>query len=398
MMLDNRTLLVSLVLVSAMMAFSLAVSSWGREHDCLKKWSAAMALESVAWALFMTRGILPYFYAVMLAGVVLVSAQSLKIVAIYQFRNLPVLHWKVAMPVAIALLLLILIPQQDDRQRIFFGSLVFGGQIVLILHTLLGDSDSRAGRAWWLLFCTTAVMLPLFAIRAVISFFGLMQFSTPDSGTAPSPFQLFMFAGMIAMSMLGSMGFILMIMEKADRKIRSLAMIDSLTGNYNRRAFMEMAEKEYAYSQRNGLPLAVLMLDIDYFKKVNDEYGHLAGDAVLVAVAKLLSAGLRKQDTLGRWGGEEFCILLPNTNDEGAMILAEKLRLLIVNTPIHALDKVLSITTSIGVTVCTPGCKTCMQSFPQLLNDADAALYQAKRQGRNQSILQAPVCRQPVLA
>jgi diguanylate cyclase (GGDEF)-like protein len=395
MMLDNRTLLVSLVLVSALMALSLALASWGRDHDTLKKWAGAMALEAVAWVLFMARGELPYFFSILLAGVVLVSAQSLKVLAIYEFRGLRMPRWQVMLPVVLVLLTLSMLPQDDMRHRIFLGSLLFGGQMLLILHALWDDREMRSGRAWWLLFGATVVTLPLFALRAIVAYFGIFQFSTPESTLAPNPVQFAIFVGMVALGMLGSMGFILMLKEKTDRMIRSLAMIDPLTGIYNRRAFMEIAEKEYAIAHRNKMPLAVLMLDIDFFKKINDDYGHPAGDSVLVTTAQILAAGLRRQDTLGRFGGEEFCALLPNTNEEGAIVLAEKIRSAVAGANMSASGKALSVSISAGITVCQPGCAVCNQSFQQLLNDADNALYQAKRNGRNQSILQPISCKIP---
>jgi diguanylate cyclase (GGDEF)-like protein len=288
-----------------------------------------------------------------------------------------------------------ILPQDDVRHRIFFGSLLFAGQMLLLLHALWGAREMRAGRAWWLLFSATAVTLPLFALRAIVAYFEIFQFSTPESSIAPNPVQLAIFVGMVALGMLGSMGFILMIKEKADHMVRSLAMIDPLTGIFNRRAFMEMAEKEYATAQRNKLPLAVLMLDIDFFKKINDDHGHPAGDAVLVSITQILADGLRKQDTLGRFGGEEFCVLLPNTNEAGAMVLAEKMRRAVAETVLSASGNSLSVTISSGITVCQPGCAVCKQSFQQLLNHADDALYQAKRNGRNQSILQPISCKLP---
>lgn len=395
MLLDNRTLLFSLMLISAMMALSLAVVSWGREHDSLKKWAGAMALESVAWSLGTARGEIPDILSIVLFGVFLVAAQAMKLAAIYEYRELPWPRWQCLLPVGLAALLLTALPYDDFRGRLIYGSLIYGAQMLMILQALRADTESRAGRAWRLLFGATVAILPLFALRAIVAYFGVLKFATVQSSIAPNPVQLSIFVGLIAMSMLGSLGFILMVKERADRAIRSLAMIDSLTGVFNRRAFMERAEKEYGIAQRNKSHLALLMIDIDFFKRINDEYGHPTGDDVLTDVARILGSRLRKQDTLGRYGGEEFCILLPATDEAGAMVVAETLRKAVAEAPLATERNGISVTISIGVTACPSFCTERNLGFYKLLDDADAALYQAKRDGRNRTVRLTIGCLSP---
>ena len=393
MELDNRTLLFSLVLVCAMMALSLAVVSWGREHDSLKKWGGAMALESLAWSLGAARGAIPDAFSIVLFGVLLVTVQAMKLAAIHEYRELPWPRWQCLLPVGLVLLILAALPYEDARNRLIFGSLIYGAQMLMILRILLADTESRTGRAWWLLFGATAAIVPMFALRAIVAFFGTFEFATVQSSVAPNPVQLAVFVGLIALSMLGSMGFILMVKERADRAIRALAMIDSLTGIFNRRAFMGRAEKEYAIARRNKTSLALLMIDIDFFKRINDEFGHPTGDDVLADVAHLLDLRLRKQDTLGRYGGEEFCILLPSTDEAGAMAVAETLRDTVEKTPLATGRKSISATVSIGVAVCPVSCSECNLGFAKMLEIADAALYQAKRDGRNRIVMLPSGCR-----
>lgn len=387
MLLDNRTLLFSLALISAMMALSLAVVSWGREHDSLKKWAGAMALESLAWSLGAARGAIPDFASIVLLGVLMVTAQAVKLAAIHEYRELPWPRWQCLLPIGVAFLFLTALPYEDFRGRLIYGSLIYGVQMLMILQAMRTDTESRTGRAWWLLFGATAAIVPMFALRALAAFLGIFEFATVQSSVAPNPVQLALFVGLIALSMLGSMGFILMVKERADRAIRSLAMIDSLTGVFNRRAFMERAEREYAIAQRNRTPLALLMIDLDFFKRINDEFGHPTGDDVLVDVARLLDSRLRKQDTLARYGGEEFCVLLPSTDEAGAMAVAETLRSIVENTLLATKrDEGVFATISIGVTVCTAACGNCDFGLYKLLENADAALYQAKHEGRNRAV------------
>lgn len=385
MLLDNRTLLLSLVLVCAMMAISLGVVSWGREHDSLKKWAGAMLLETVAWQLLALRGAIPDFFSIVVTGTLLIAAQSLKLAAIHEYRGVNWPRLQCLLPVGFAFLLQMILPYSDLRDRIIFGSLIYGAQMVIILNVLYRDEESRTGRAWWLLFSSALAMVPMLALRAGVAFFNIYAFALPQSGFAPNPAQMAMFVNMIALSLMGSMGFILMVKEQADRAVRALAMRDSLTGLYNRRALMERAEKEYSLARRNQTSLALLMLDIDHFKFINDEYGHPTGDDVLAIVAHILESRLRKEDTLGRYGGEEFCILLPATDEAGARSVAEVLRGVLEGTPMATRRHEIFITISIGVAVCAA--TYCGENLQQLFDDADAALYQAKHEGRNRVIV-----------
>jgi diguanylate cyclase (GGDEF)-like protein/PAS domain S-box-containing protein len=156
---------------------------------------------------------------------------------------------------------------------------------------------------------------------------------------------------------------------------------DSLTGLANRGYFFEMAEIELARTLRYGNPYAVLLLDIDHFKAINDEHGHKAGDLVLQALAKIMEKTLRKVDIIGRIGGEEFAVLLPETAGETAPDVAERLRKVIAKTNIEIGRRMtLHITVSIGVA--TPIYHS--HQIDKILREADAALYRAKNTGRNQ--------------
>ena len=175
--------------------------------------------------------------------------------------------------------------------------------------------------------------------------------------------------------------------ERSDFELRTLAMTDFLTKTLNRRAFTLRAEQEISMAQRVGAPLALLMIDIDHFKLINDEHGHATGDVVLAEVARKLGASIRTQDTLGRYGGEEFGVLLPATNQAGALILAEKLRSTIENARFRLGDKRVAVTISIGITVHRATAATSLPNLNQLLADADKALYQAKHAGRNRTVV-----------
>ena len=197
---------------------------------------------------------------------------------------------------------------------------------------------------------------------------------------APTPFQTFTFIPGFAIIILSTFCMLLMHQQRADRKNFRLAMTDPLTGAYNRRSFMEHAERIFAHASRTGAVTSMLMIDIDFFKRVNDGCGHVAGDEVLKETVVRMQACLRTEDMLMRYGGEEFCVLLPGTSSDGAAILAERIRTDVSCEPIVLKDQAVSITVSIGVATAGPEVKAAMDV---LFDAADAALYAAKHAGRD---------------
>jgi len=162
---------------------------------------------------------------------------------------------------------------------------------------------------------------------------------------------------------------------KIENKLKQLATIDSLTRVYNRYKINEVIEHQIARSKRYGEVFSILMFDIDYFKKVNDTYGHYVGDVVLKKLSELISSHIREVDSFGRWGGEEFMLLLHKANQAEAIYIAEKIRKLVENFSIENLYK---ITVSIGVTTFKKN-----DTKHLLLERADKALYESKKEGRN---------------
>ncbi len=172
--------------------------------------------------------------------------------------------------------------------------------------------------------------------------------------------------------------------EAALRKVYEAAILDGLTGIYNRKYFEDRIVTELSHAQRHGTPLAVVISDVDHFKKVNDTYGHLAGDAVLVRVAALLKETVRPEDVLARYGGEEFVILLRGATSQDALALAERVRANIEGATILFDGTPIRITSSGGVaSTADPGQAA---ERAALLHAADSRLYQAKQSGRNRVI------------
>ncbi|MBI3562170.1 MAG: diguanylate cyclase [Gammaproteobacteria bacterium] len=168
--------------------------------------------------------------------------------------------------------------------------------------------------------------------------------------------------------------------KQMQSRLENMATTDSLTGLLNRQAFMHRAEQEFSRARRFSRPLSMVMIDVDHFKSINDEYGHAVGDQVLRAMGKVCQARLRDSDCLGRVGGEEFVLLLPDTPQANAMYVAERMRESLVNSPMRLDNLVLSITASFGVA----SLRDEDIDFNTVLARADAAMYNAKHGGRNQ--------------
>ncbi len=170
---------------------------------------------------------------------------------------------------------------------------------------------------------------------------------------------------------------------KLHAEIEKLATTDGLTGLYNHRRFQEVLSDEFKRLNRSPSQVSLVLTDIDYFKKVNDTYGHPAGDLVLRGVAKIIREEIREMDVPARYGGEEFAVILPGTDAEGAKNIAERLRKAVMNATFSADGRSLSVTISIGIATAPNDA----QGKQELLEKTDKALYHAKHNGRNQSVI-----------
>ena len=170
--------------------------------------------------------------------------------------------------------------------------------------------------------------------------------------------------------------------EEAVAKLQEYADRDGLTGIANRRYFEARLRDEYTRWQRYGGEMSVLLFDLDHFKRINDQFGHGVGDTVLREMAQRVAQVVRVQDTFGRFGGEEFALLLPCTPLEDAMLVAEKIRHTIGDAPVDVQGVSVPVTASVGGAAARVG----VPNYDVLINEAEAALYSAKRQGRNRSV------------
>jgi diguanylate cyclase (GGDEF)-like protein len=172
-------------------------------------------------------------------------------------------------------------------------------------------------------------------------------------------------------------------LKKALQELALSNRIDGLTQAFNRKHWEECLEKEFSRARRYKHDLALVMLDLDHFKLLNDTFGHQGGDTVLIETAKTVDKLLRMGDLFGRYGGEEFAVILPDTDMDGAEEVAERIRQAIAKNTIHYKERNISVTASIGVAVINSQDKR----YEDLISNADLALYEAKGAGRNRVCL-----------
>jgi diguanylate cyclase (GGDEF)-like protein len=181
-------------------------------------------------------------------------------------------------------------------------------------------------------------------------------------------------------------------LESMLHHVEALAITDPLTGLYNRRRFDDVLRREFAVTRRYGAPLCCLMVDVDHFKRINDLYGHDAGDRVLAGVATRLGSRLREVDLASRFGGEEFAILLPQTPKQGAQVVAERIAAVVRGEHFEFSDGSASVTVSVGVAESRDVSGTAPEA---LVKAADTALYLAKSRGRDQVVVYNPQSEPP---
>lgn len=246
---------------------------------------------------------------------------------------------------------------------------------VIIIPDLAAQTDPALGKSGLLLGIRSVLCVPVMLVQEIVA---LIYVYKTDPATRPFDQHDVQLA--VAISHQAALTIQRAHLLDKARVLEQWAMTDSLTGLHNRRHTLLLAELEFQRARRYRHPLTTLMVDVDHFKHVNDTHGHAAGDQVLHAVATRCRRSLREIDLMGRYGGDEFVVLLIETDLVGAQRVAERLRQSVAEAPpIDTPQGPLSVTISVGVATATESCP----NLTVLLNGADAALYAAKNAGRN---------------
>ena len=377
MQFDLRTLFIVMLILYACLGFvclflpyrmpgSHAVTDWGYGLLALAAGSGGIAL----------RGLVPDFISVVLANG-LVLAAFLFILGSVRRGQGPgsnAFGWGL-IGAAMLLLAYFNYVQPNTRMRIVISSLAMALLLVAPARALLAAAPGTSRRARiFTAVCLIGVALVMLVRAALTARWGASaDFHAPDLTQFASAL---LFA---VLTVLATLGVVWIEIEQLQADLARLAMIDPLTEILNRRAFMLEYERELSRCVREKTGLALAIFDLDRFKDVNDTYGHLIGDQVLRQVADTLRACLRGHDVLGRYGGEEFALLMPGADTAAALAGTERARLAVGRRPMQA--GALSIPVTLSAGVAAYGADG--TNWESLLRSADAALYEAKRGGRN---------------
>lgn len=269
--------------------------------------------------------------------------------------------------------------QHDLRIATALGALVFAGIYLVSARLTFSRDEGIVGSLFWVA-SSLFLLMALFMLGR--AFATVKADATVFTSFATWPINAYTFMlGAVSQFFISSL-FVLLLSYRLNQNLESIATIDSLTGILNRRGLEDSAFKMQGVCKRINLSMAVLVIDVDHFKKVNDKHGHLFGDDVLKGLAKTIADILRSGDVLGRYGGEEFFVFLPNTNEKDAANLAERIRIGVEKT-LHTVNhKIIKGTVSIGVADSVRA----GYDFKGLVAAADSALYVAKNSGRNRVV------------
>jgi diguanylate cyclase (GGDEF)-like protein len=372
---DIRTFM--LVLAIGNIGFAVLVAGYARgptPHAAMPVWAWAKLVQGVAHLLGWMRPDLPWVGVAYVVNTALIVGAALELSAYCVFLGLP--RFRAAL---VPLTLLGLGLMHGARALHAPPFLLMGVMSVILclfsiaMAWLLLRPGKPASLLQRLIGCNDVVFCLAMGARVVLALSDRHQHVLAQGALQTAT----LVAGYILMIVNG-FGFLLLCKEKDDARMVQLATFDNLTGLVNRHAFFDRTEHARATAMRQRSPIALLMIDIDHFKRINDCFGHATGDEALCLFASISRASLREHDILGRMGGEEFALVLPDTDLEGAILAAERLRTTVASSILQTTAAPYSMTISIGVVVIDPH-----EHVNAALARADHALYAAKKGGRN---------------
>ncbi|MCE5283477.1 MAG: GGDEF domain-containing protein [Deltaproteobacteria bacterium] len=380
---DTQTVLIFTSMGCFIVSAALFFAHAGRfRRDGMRLWTLGYAVKGVAFGLFGGRWFLPDFLSIDIGCTLLAGSYSLLYAAVREFQGKPSPRKTLLVPV-IATFILALVFTENMPVRVALTGAILSLQAIVIARILFHDAPNRQQRSYWLTGVSFSMMAVVWILWGLEVFYGSREELSLVASTLYRSASLTVgLHGLI----LGNIGFLLMTREQAAQENERLATLDPLTETFNRRTFLDLVRREIARSRRSGRPLVLMMMDIDDFKRINDTYGHLAGDNVLRRLAAVTLSCLRRNDFFGRYGGEEFIVLLPETDGAGASLLAERLRSRIAEASVQEGPATVRWTVSIGLTVLHAADAA---ELDLLLRTADEALYSAKAQGKNRVVQMA---------
>jgi len=368
-----QTIFMMIILTCLTLALSVGWVAWKDDVDGLRTWAVALCVHALAYSLLSERGVIPDFFSVVVANTLISISYSIFLVAVLIFLDSAIHKMQLWIPplmVAGSFLLML----DNIYGRIIVGNAIYFIQGIIVCRYAASYKNSShvRGRNLMLLGLSIAMLVTLSRVVAAIFSPGDVEaLFKASSAQVATYFAVFMSIILV------SNGFVLMAKERSDEHLRTVAMKDKLTDCWNRIRIEEIAEQEMARLKRYGYPASLVMIDLDHFKRINDQYGHAVGDTILREFGRIARESVRSTDVVGRWGGEEFVVVLPSSGFSEAAHVAEKIRLRLEE---NVFPGGYRATASFGVAVCRS-----TDVWPDWLGRADNALYRAKAAGRNQT-------------
>ena len=387
---DLRTLFIITVLVNIIIAFIMAIY-WRTQktYAGFGYWTLANVAMTVTFSLFALKGIAPEFVTVVIANTSAVSGAFFRYAGVRFFwgaESLPHLRFHQTV-VAVCALLLTYYTCIDDNivLRLFAVSLIISGYFLATARNMIkGATQGYPYEAW-----TLALLNLVYATLMMGRAFEWLIFPEARHLLIASSMSTLYFSSILLLEVTTALLFLMLNSQRLAKNLlqmqgdlEKLAASDMLTGLYNRRKLEEVCTAALTHARVHNRPSALLLIDLDHLKQMNDTFGHPAGDALLNTVVKTIRSQLRDQDILGRLGGDEFVVVLPATPEDAAKTFADQIRQSVQCQPFLWEDQEMAMSISVGVAALSDA--DC--NWQDWLKRADTNLYQAKKGGRNQIV------------
>lgn len=380
LLLDMKTIFITLVFGHLFTV--LLISAYWKNYQkdsTFNTFFLAKCVQAVAWLFLALRGGIPDVLTISLANSLLFLGASLECIAVLKLQQaFPQKIKKFYIIITLFNIVgfhLVILFYNIESARIAFSSI--GTALVVMTptyHMIRKKTSSKLVKIMGFLYLLVCMSLTARGITALLSNQEMGLFTESVSQTIS-------FLTLFLVMIMGNTGFVLLLKEKADQELVYLATIDELTGILNRRTFLSQSNQCLSVCAKKGLPISLLLFDVDHFKGINDTYGHAVGDRVLRDLSDKIAHYLRKEDLFGRYGGDEFAILLPEINEKDSAKFAEMIRQLIDQATNQEIP--VRYTLSLGLLTIIPDQNT---EWDTLYILCDKALYEAKNKGRNRVV------------
>jgi diguanylate cyclase (GGDEF)-like protein len=371
-----------LTLLTGVLLFAVRKQFAATLQPSLRWWIVATIAHPIGFALIALREVLSDWWTSVLANTLIALSFAAFAISLRIFNGSPQRRERLYALVAATSALASYYSYADPDLPLRLGS------ISIVYALLLGASARAIYRKGQVRTSITHITGGLFALGTLLmawrgASYLFLPWAIPASVFVVSPMQVAAYGLGGLLPVVSTIGFLLMCTEFNQQELAKAASLDYLTGICNRRAIEDLATRSIHAARRHGIPMAMMIIDVDHFKRINDEFGHQGGDAALIETVKRIRDSLRSEDLVGRLGGEEFVAVMPNTDGQSALAAAERMRSAFADVPMRIGEGDITITVSVGVVVLDAQ----DQQYTHLLRRADRAMYAAKAAGRNKVML-----------